>query len=148
MSEALLTDLQLAVMRVLWDRGEANVAEIWEALRPERGLAQTTVATLLSRLDKRGVVGHRREARQFVYRPLVTEPQVRRVMVRELTARLFDGDVAALVSHLLSGREVSAGDLAKVKALVEERANGDHTEANGNHTEDNPKHEEPIDARS
>lgn len=126
----LLTDLQLAVMRVLWQRGEANVVEIWEALRPERGLAQTTVATLLSRLDKRGVVSHRREARQFVYRPAVTEPQVRRVMVRELTARLFDGDVTALVSHLLSGREVSAGDLAKVKALIEQR-----------------NHEEPIDAR-
>ena len=134
----LLTDLQLAVMRVLWERGEANVTEIWEALRPERGLAQTTVATLLSRLDKRGVVAHRREARQFVYRALVTEPQVRRVMVRELTARLFDGDVTALVSHLLSGREVSAGDLAKVKAMIEERAQPNHVDA----------HEEPIDARS
>lgn len=120
MSEAHpLTDLQLAVMRVLWDRSEASVVEIWEALRPERGLAQTTVATLLSRLEKRGVVSHRREARQFFYRATVSEPDVRRVMVRELTARLFDGDVAALVSHLLSAREVSAGDLAKVKALIE-----------------------------
>jgi len=143
MSEAeahLLTELQLAVMRVLWERGEANVAEIWEALRPERGLAQTTVATLLSRLDKRGAVTHRREARQFVYRAAVSEPQVRRVMVRELTARLFDGDVTALVSHLLSGREVSAGDLAKVKAMLEQRVNPNHADANGNH-------EEPIDAR-
>src|SRR6185436_1816401 len=140
MTEALLTDLQLAVMRVLWERGEANVTEIWEALRPERGLAQTTVATLLSRLDKRGVVAHRREARQFVYRALVTEPQVRRVMVRELTARLFDGDVTALVSHLLSGREVSAGDLAKVKALLEERASTSQPNGNGNP-------EEAIDAR-
>ena len=120
MSEAHpLTDLQLAVMRVLWERGEASVVDIWEALRPERGLAQTTVATLLSRLEKRGVVSHRREARQFFYRATVSEPDVRRVMVRELTARLFDGDVAALVSHLLSAREVSAGDLAKVKALIE-----------------------------
>ncbi|HXT50016.1 MAG TPA: BlaI/MecI/CopY family transcriptional regulator [Thermoanaerobaculia bacterium] len=136
----LLTDLQLAVMRVLWERGEANVAEIWEALRPERGLAQTTVATLLSRLDKRGAVSHRREARQFVYRAAVTEPQVRRVMVRELTARLFDGDVTALVSHLLSGREVSAGDLAKVKALLEERASTSQPNGNGNP-------EEAIDAR-
>ena len=123
MSEAHpLTELQLAVMRVLWERGEATVADIWEALRPERGLAQTTVATLLSRLEKRGVVRHRREARQFFYRATVTEPQVRRVMVRELTARLFDGDVTALVSHLLSASEVSAGDLAKVRAMLEERA--------------------------
>ena len=53
-----LTELQIAVMRVLWEKGEATVAEIWEALRPERGLAQTTVATLLCRLEKRGVVAH------------------------------------------------------------------------------------------
>ena len=130
MSEAHpLTDLQLAVMRVLWERGEASVVDIWEALRPERGLAQTTVATLLSRLEKRGVVSHRREARQFVYRATVTEPQVRRVMVRELTARLFDGDVTALVSHLLTAREVSAGDLAKVKAMIESHANAVQEEA-------------------
>ena len=114
-----LTDLQIAVMRVLWERGEASVAEIWEALRPERGLAQTTVATLLSRLEKRGVVSHRSRARQFLYSATVTESEVRRVMVRELTERLFDGDVAALMSHLLTARAVSPGDLARVKELVE-----------------------------
>jgi BlaI family transcriptional regulator, penicillinase repressor len=125
-----LTELQLAVMRVLWDRGEASVVDIWEALRPERGLAQTTVATLLSRLEKRGVVGHRRQARQFFYRATVSEPEVRRVMVRELTARLFDGDVTALVSHLLSAREVEPGDLAKVKALIEARDDGGRHDGN------------------
>jgi predicted transcriptional regulator len=119
-----LTDLQVAVMRVLWDRGEATVAEIWEALRPERGLAQTTVATLLSRLEKRGVVAHRSRSRQFLYQPTVTESEVRRVMVRELTDRLFDGDVAALMSHLLTGRAISPGDLAKVKELVESHEPG------------------------
>ena len=120
-----LTDLQIAVMRVLWDKGEATVAEIWEALRPERGLAQTTVATLLSRLEKRGVVTHRSRSRQFLYHATVTESEVRRVMVRELTDRLFDGDVAALMSHLLTGRAISPGDLAKVKELVEARETGE-----------------------
>ena len=114
-----LTDLQIAVMRVLWEKGEASVSEIWEALRPERGLAQTTVATLLSRLEKRGVVVHRSRARQFLYSATVTESEVRQVMVAELTDRLFDGDVAALMSHLLTARAVSPGDLAKVKEMVE-----------------------------
>ena len=119
-----LTELQIAVMRVLWEKGEATVAEIWEALRPERGLAQTTVATLLSRLEKRGVVAHKSRARQYVYRATVTESEVRRVMVRDLTERLFDGDVAALMSHLLTGREVTPGDLARVKKLVEAQESG------------------------
>ena len=124
-----LTDLQIALMRVLWERGEATAAEICEALRPERGLAQTTIATLLSRLEKRGVVHHRTEARQYVYRAAVSEHAVRRSMVGELTERLFDGDVPALVTHLLSAREVSAGDLERVKAIIaahEQRREDDH----------------------
>jgi len=117
-----LTELQIAIMRVLWDQGQATVAEICEALRGERGLALTTVATLLSRLEKRGVVTHETRARQFVYSPLVTEAEVRHSMVHELTERLFDGDVAQLMTHLLSGREISPGDLERIKAMLEEHA--------------------------
>ena len=120
MSEAhQLTDLQIAIMRVLWNREEASVVEICDALRPERRLAQTTVATLLSRLEKRGVVQHHTRARQFIYTATVTESEVRRSMVGELTERLFDGDVAALMNHLLSAREMSPGDLAKVRKMIE-----------------------------
>ena len=113
-----LTDLQSAIMRVLWDRGEATVADIHAALQPERGLALTTIATMLSRLDKRGIVKHRTQSRQYVYYPKVSERDVRRSMVADLTARLFDGDVAELVSHLLNAREMSPGDLERVKDLI------------------------------
>ncbi|MBK7716569.1 MAG: BlaI/MecI/CopY family transcriptional regulator [Gemmatimonadetes bacterium] len=119
-----LTDLQIAILRVLWERGQATVADICEALRPERGLALTTVATLLSRLEKRGVVAHETRARQYVYHPLVTEADVRHSMVRELTEQLFDGNVAALVSHLLSEREISPGDLDRVRAMLEQAQAG------------------------
>jgi BlaI family penicillinase repressor len=125
MSDAhLLTDLQFAIMRILWERGSASAAEICEALRAERGLAQSTVATLLSRLEKRGVVKHETRSRQYVYYPAVTEPEVRRSMVSELTERLFDGDVTALMSHLLSARDISEGDLARVRKLIEEHESG------------------------
>lgn len=119
-----LTELQLALMRVLWERREATVVEVQEALELERRLAQSTVATLLSRLEKRGVLSHRVEGRQFVYRAVVSEAEVRRSMVRELgvlTRRLFQGDVAALVSHLLTAQDVAPGDLSRVKALIEAR---------------------------
>ncbi len=114
-----LTDLQVAIMQVLWEKGEASVAEISEALRPERALAQTTVATLLTRLEKRGAVIHRNRARQYLYRATISESEVRGSMVGELTERLFGGDVTALMSHLLTARDISAGDLARVKRLVE-----------------------------
>ncbi|MPY89723.1 MAG: BlaI/MecI/CopY family transcriptional regulator [Luteitalea sp.] len=119
-----LTELQLALMRVLWERSEATVVDVQEALEPERRLAQSTVATLLSRLEKKGLLSHRVEGRQYVYRPRVSEADVKRSMVgefAELADELFQGDVAALVSHLLTAQDVAAGDLARVKALIEAR---------------------------
>jgi len=115
-----LTDLQIALLRVLWDRGEATVSEIAEGLRPGRDLASTTVATLLSRLERRGVVSHVAQGRQYVYRARVSEGEVRRSMVSELTDLLFGGDVAALLSHLVDAGSVRPGDLEKVRALVAE----------------------------
>ena len=116
-----LTELQLAIMRVVWDRSEATVQDIWEALHAERGLAQTTVATMLSRLERRGVVTRRAppQARQYHYRAAVTEREVQHSMVGELTERLFDGDVTALVQHLLTGKDVSPGDIAKIRDMIE-----------------------------
>lgn len=128
----VLTELQLSVMRVLWDLDEATVSEVCTALRDERDLAQTTVATLLKRLEARGLLAHRSEGRQFVYRAAVTEDQVRRSMVSDLTDRLFSGDATALVSHLLSNRDVEPGDLAEVKAMIEafESREGDRSKPN------------------
>lgn len=119
-----LTDLQLAIMRVLWESAEATVVEVQNRLRPERDLAQTTIATLLTRLEKRGVVEHRLDGRQFVYRPLVTEQEVRRSMVSELTDLLFDGSSAALMTHLLRSREMKPGDLDRVRQMIADADSG------------------------
>ena len=119
-----LTDLQFAIMRILWESAEATVVEVQNRLRPERDLAQTTIATLLTRLEKRGVIEHRLDGRQFVYRPLVTEQEVRRSMVSELTDLLFDGSSAALMTHLLHSREMQPGDLDRVKRMIAEAEHG------------------------
>ncbi len=113
-----LTHLQVDLLEVLWDREEATVAEVQETLLGNRGLATSTVATLLSRLEKRGVVAHRADGRQYVYRAQVTRQEVRDSMVSALTYRMFSGDVAELVSHLLTEAETSPGDLARVKRLI------------------------------
>jgi BlaI family penicillinase repressor len=108
-----LTELQITILRLLWAHGEASVAEIWEALHAERGLA------LLTRLERRGVVARRADQRQYLYRALVTEPEVQRSMVGELTERLFEGDVTALVNHLLSSQEIAPGDLARLRSMID-----------------------------
>lgn len=106
-----VTALQLAILRILWRRGEATVAEVHHELLPERGLALTTVATTLARLAKRRVLTRATRGRHFVYAAAVSEEQVRRAMVRELTELLFEGDAAALVAHLVETRQLSPGEL-------------------------------------
>ena len=117
--EHSLGDLQHAIMRVLWDRGEAPVAEVHQSLLPERGLALTTIATMLSKMEKKGVVERRMEGRGFVYQPAVSESEVNRSMVSELTEQLFAGDAVALVNHLLTEQEIDRNELDEIKRLIE-----------------------------
>ncbi len=113
-----LGDLQLAILRELWERGEATVASVHEALRPERGLAPTTIATMLSKMEKRGLVTHRVDGRQFVYRAVVRQDDVERSMVSDLVERLFEGDPAALVNHLLDEGRIDADELARIRRRI------------------------------
>jgi BlaI family transcriptional regulator, penicillinase repressor len=116
---ARLTGPQLEILKVLWERSEATVVEIQQALPANRQLAPTTVATLLSRLEKRGLVAYRAEGRQYVYRAVLQEHDARRHALAEVTKGLFAGDVPTMVSQLLSSHELRPGDLARVRALIE-----------------------------
>jgi len=119
MARQTLGELQHAIMSVLWRRGEATTGDVHEALRAERGLAFTTIATMLRKMEDKGVVAHRTEGRQFVYRPTVTESQVRRSMVGELVERLFAGDPKALVAHLVSEHELDADEIRDLQRQLE-----------------------------
>ncbi|HEV8125875.1 MAG TPA: BlaI/MecI/CopY family transcriptional regulator [Gemmatimonadales bacterium] len=119
-----LSDLQLSVLRVLWNRGEASAQEVQSALEKERPLAVTTVATVLSRLEKRGVVRHRSNGRLFIYRPAVTQDDVSHSMLGALVESVFQGDPTALISHLVTRRDVSSGDLDRMRRLIEEARGG------------------------
>ena len=119
MGKHTLGELQHAIMRVLWQRDEATVAEVHEALREERGLAPTTIATMLRKMEDKGVVDHRVEGRHFIYRPVISENEVRSSMVGELLDRLFAGDPAALVSHLVSDHDLDDEEMDRLRALLE-----------------------------
>jgi predicted transcriptional regulator len=121
MGRQSLGDLQHAIMTVLWERSEATTAEVHDVLRAERGLALTTIATMLRKMEDKGVVAHRSEGRQFVYRPTVTREEIQTSMVGELVERLFGGDATALVAHLVSEHEIDAGELADLRRHLEDR---------------------------
>lgn len=114
-------ELQLAILRVLWQRGEARVDEVVEALRPGRDPATSTVATVLSRLEDQGVVDHRQEGRRYVYRPVIDRDEARGSMVDGLLDRAFDGDALELVSHLVRRDEIGGVDLERLRAMIDEQ---------------------------
>jgi predicted transcriptional regulator len=120
-----LSELQLAVLGVLWNEGEATVARVRDALEPDRDLAPTTVATLLSRLQKRGVVARRTEGRQFVYRAAVSEREVRRSQLSRLMESLFEGDPASLVSHLVREGDIDPEDLERIRERLAREGESD-----------------------
>src|SRR5436309_7658912 len=116
-----LGDLQLRIMKVLWEWERAGVAEVHEALGPDAGLAYTTVATMLRKMEGRGLVTHRSEGRRFLYRAAVSPDAVTRSMADDIVERLFEGSLADLLSHLLSTREVSPAELRELERLIAER---------------------------
>jgi BlaI family penicillinase repressor len=120
-----LTDLQMAIMAVLWQHGEATVAQVHASLQEERGLAMTTIATLLSRLEKYGVITHRTRGRQYIYRPLVSQSEVRRSRLTDLIDRFFQGNPADLVYHLISESQFDDEDVARILAMIESKEGED-----------------------
>jgi len=115
-----LGDLQLRIMRVLWDAGAATVSEVQQRLGRPR-LAYTTVATMLRKMEERGLVDHLEEGRKFLYRAVVSMHEVTRSMAGDLVDRLFDGSLAEAVSHLLESRDVSREELDRLEQLIQER---------------------------
>ncbi|MFK7777177.1 MAG: BlaI/MecI/CopY family transcriptional regulator [Gimesia sp.] len=116
-----LARLQLAIMQVLWDHEEATVAAVRDALEDDRPLAYTTVATMLTKMERNGQVAHRTEGRVHIYRPILRRESVSQSMVADLAGRLFRDDVTEMVSHLLDGCDVSREELARLKTLIRKK---------------------------
>jgi predicted transcriptional regulator len=113
-----LGDLQLRIMKVLWERGDASVAHVHDALGGNTTFAYTTIATMLRKMEGRGLVAHHEEGRSFIYRAKVGKSAVSRSMADEFVDRLFAGSLTNAVNHLLSTREVSREELRDIEALI------------------------------
>lgn len=117
-----LTDPQLAILAVVWDRGEATANDIHHALAKETGLARGTIGTMLHRLERQRILAHRVEGREYFYRALVTREAVMAARVEGLVGGLFGGDLAALVSFAVSKSEIRRGDVARLRDMLDQHA--------------------------
>ena len=115
-----LGELQLKIMQVLWLAREATVNDVLTALKAEK-LAYTTIATMLRKMEVRGLVKHVTEGRVFIYRPMIGEEAVATSMADHWVEKLFSGSLSEAVSHLLTTREVSRKELDELERLIAER---------------------------
>ncbi len=119
-----LGKLELQVMKLIWDKGEATVRDVWERLYPERGLAYTTVATVMRKLESKGFLKHDEKDRTYIYRPLADQDKVSQGMLREMIDGLFDGSAAKLVTTLIQGEHLTEKDLNQIQRILEQQRCG------------------------
>lgn len=111
---------ELEVMKIIWGKGEATVRDVWEVLYRRRGLAYTSVASIMRKLEEKGFLTHRVVGRSYVYRPLVGEEEVSKGMLRDLLDRLFEGSVEKLLMALAEVEDISEEELDRLKRRIAE----------------------------
>jgi predicted transcriptional regulator len=116
----ILTDHELRLMAVLWNRGQATVADVVISLPPP-ALAYSTVLTTLRTLERKGYVAHEEEGRAYVYHPLVARDDAAKSAMQHLLNRFFANSPGDLAVALLDGARLSDADAAKIKRLLERR---------------------------
>ena len=113
-----LTQAELRLMKVLWDRGESTVAEVVAAISGKEALAYTSVLTTIRILETKGYVSHRQGGRAFIYSACIGESEASRSEVRHVLQRFFGNSRERLLLSLLGDDEISPGELCRLKEAI------------------------------
>jgi predicted transcriptional regulator len=117
-----LTDAELRLMDVLWEKGSATVADVSEALPKDPPLAYSTVLTTMRILETKGYVRHHKDGRAFVYQPVVGREQARESAVKHLVRRFFENSPELLMLNLMEGKKIDAAELKRLRQRIEEES--------------------------
>jgi predicted transcriptional regulator len=123
--KALLTEVELEFMNVVWALGEGTVREILAELNKAHERAYTSVATVLKIMEQKGFLTSQKKDRSLVYIPAVPKADYQKTTLKNLSSKLFNGTPAALVARLVDDEDVTDDMLAEMRALLDERL-GDH----------------------
>ena len=113
-----LTDHELELMRIIWERGEVTVRDVYEELLRRRKVAYTTVMTTMKTLEQKKYLKVSQQNRAFLYRPAEPKGEVIKTQVRHFIDRVFEGSAQPLLVHLLRERHISESDLAYINRLM------------------------------
>lgn len=119
------TDAELAILRVLWERGPSTVRQVYEVLSADRALAYTTTLKLLQIMTDKGLVLREEDARSHVYRARYGEDETQRRLVGDLLDRAFGGSAAKLVMQALASKRASAEELREIRRLLDAQKEND-----------------------
>jgi BlaI family penicillinase repressor len=117
---ATLTPQELEIMKLVWERENATVRDVYEALLENRKIAYTTVMTMMKILETKGYLKKTRQDRAFLYRPTRPKNKVIGGMLCEFIDRVFNGAAEPLVVHLVKDKRLKERDLQKIVRMVEE----------------------------
>ena len=118
MTSTQLGRVQLLIMQVLWDRQRATAREITDTINKSEPIAHSTVQTLLRALEEKSSVSHESEGRTFIFFPLVEEENFKQNATTVLIKRVFGGNAANLVAHLLGDKNVSRKEINEIRKLI------------------------------
>lgn len=114
------TERELDILKVLWDRGEATVREVYEELSQNLPIVQNTVQAFLRTMEEKGQVRHRVEGRTFIYQPVIERESTNTRLASRLLQRVFDGAIDQLVHSLFSEQTPSEAELQRLETLIAE----------------------------
>jgi BlaI family penicillinase repressor len=114
------TERELEILKILWERGEASVRDVYEQMRETTPIVQNTVQAFLRTMEEKGLVRHRVEGRTFVYKPVAPREQTTRRMTTEFVEHVFDGAIDQLVENAFSHRTPTEAELTRLEELVAE----------------------------
>lgn len=116
------TGRELEILKVLWDREEATVREVYEALRDRLPIVQNTVQAFLRTMEAKGLVEHRTEGRTFIYTAVKPRDATTSTLISGMLDRVFDGALDQLVASALAVRAPSPDEIERLRKLVDESA--------------------------
>ena len=120
------TDLELEILKVIWQRGHATVREVYKDLAAQRKIAYTTVLTMMGILERKGHLKKSPGERAYVYTATQPQSQVVQGMVQEFVGRVFDGSLKPLLVHMVEDARTDPDELKEIEALVRERRKKHH----------------------
>lgn len=118
------TESELALLRVLWDRGPSTVREIWHEVNRRQRAGYTTVLKLLQIMFEKGLVRRDERARSHVYETTLPEEQTQRQVVEHVLDRVFAGSARKLVLQALAAKKASPSELDAIRKLLDEMEGG------------------------